>query len=78
MDLFKSKESSKEKVDSSNNWKTEWPRMILEWHLILRLSLGFVWQMLSSVGKHLGFYRKDVCSFSVLGPTSMSNKICRK
>ena len=33
--------------------------------LFLRLSLGFVWEMLSFVGKHLSFYSKDVCSFSV-------------
>ena len=65
MELFKSKESCKEKFDSNNNWKTAWPRMILEWHLFLRLSLGFVWKMLSFVGKHLSFYPKDVCSFSV-------------
>ena len=39
--------------------------MILEWHLFLRLSLGFVWKMLSFVGKHLSFYPKDACSFSV-------------
>ena len=36
MELFKSKESCKEKIDS-NNWKTEWPRMILEWHLFFKL-----------------------------------------
>ena len=30
MELFKSKESFKEKVDSNNNWKTAWPRMILD------------------------------------------------
>ena len=65
MELLKSKESCKEKFDSNNNWKTAWPRMILEWHLFLRLSLGFVWKMLSFVGKHLSFYPKDVCSFSV-------------
>ena len=64
MKLFKSKESCKEKFDSNNNWKTAWPRMILEWHLFLRLSLGFVWKMLSFVGKHLRFYLKGVCSFS--------------
>ena len=40
MELFKRKESFKEKVDSNNNWKTAWPRMILEWHLFLRLLLG--------------------------------------
>ena len=50
MELFKSKESFKEKVDSNNNWKTAWPRMILEWHLSLRLSLGFAWKMLNFVG----------------------------
>ena len=66
MELFKSKESCKEKFDSNNNWKTAWPRMILEWHLFLRLSLGFVWKMLSFVGKHLSFYPKDACSFSVI------------
>ena len=65
MELFKSKESCKEKFDSNNNWKTAWTRMILEWHLFLRLSLGFLWKMLSFVGKHLSFYLKDVCSFSV-------------
>ena len=42
MELFKSKESCKEKFDSNNDWKTAWPKMILEWHLFLRLSLGFV------------------------------------
>ena len=46
MELFKSKESCKEKFDSNNNWKTAWPRMILEWFLFLRLSLGFVCKML--------------------------------
>ena len=63
MELFKSKENCKEKFDSNNNWKTAWPRMILEWHLFLRLSLGFVWKMLSFVGKHLSFYPKEVCLF---------------
>ena len=66
MELFKIKESCKEKFDSDNNWKTAWRRMILEWHLFLRLSLGFVWKMLSFLGKHLSFYPKDVCLFSVL------------
>ena len=52
---WNSKKSCKEKFDSNNNWKTAWPRMILEWHLFLRLSLGFVWKMLSFVEKHLSF-----------------------
>ena len=63
MELFKSKESCKEKFDSNNDWKTAWPKMILEWHLFLRLSLGFVWKMLSFVGKYLSFYPKDICLF---------------
>ena len=45
MELFKSKEGCKEEFDSNKNWKTAWPRMISEWHLFLRLSLGFVWKM---------------------------------
>ena len=44
MELFKSKESCKEKSYSNNNLKTACSRMILEWHLSLRLSLGFVWK----------------------------------
>ena len=40
LELFKSKKSFKEKVDLENNWKTAWPRMILEWHQFSRLSLG--------------------------------------
>ena len=66
LELFKIKESCKEKFDSNNNWKTAWPRMILEWHLFLRLSLVFVWKMLSFVGKLQSFYPKDACSFSVI------------
>ena len=38
MELFKSKESCKEKIDWNNNWRTAWPRMILHWNLFLRLS----------------------------------------
>ena len=44
---FKSKESWKKKFDSNNNCKTAWSRMIVKWHLIWILSLGFVWKMLS-------------------------------
>ena len=64
MELFKSKENSKEKLDSNNNLKTAWPGMFLERHLFWRLLLGFVWKM-SFVGKHLSFYPKGVCLFSV-------------
>ena len=52
---WNSSQRFKEKVDSNNNWKTACPRMILEWLLFLRLSLGFVRKMLSFVGKHLKF-----------------------
>ena len=85
MELFKSKESCEENFDSENNWKTAWPRMILEWHLFFRLSLGFVWKMLSLVGKHVSFYLKMSVDFLYflfkwkgVKPTSMSNKICRE
>ena len=81
MELFKSKESFNEKVDSNNNWKTAWPRMILEWHLFLRLSLGFVWKMLIFARKHQSFYPKDVsvCSFSVffyLNEKALNQQVC--
>ena len=86
MELFKGKENFK-KVDSNNNWKTAWPRMILEWHLFLRLSLGFVKKKkkekkkLSFVGKRLTFYSKIFMYFLFkwrgVKPTNMSNKICR-
>ena len=85
MELFKSKESCKEKFDSNNNWKTAWPRMILEWHLFLRLLLGFVWKMLGFVGKFLPKRCLFIfCIFHFLfkskgvKPTSMSDKIRRK
>ena len=65
MELSKSKKNFKEKVNSNNNWKTAWPRMTLEWHLFVTLSLGFVKKMLSFVAKHLSFCPKDVCSFYV-------------
>ena len=48
--------------------------MILEWHLFLRLSLGFVWEILSFVGKHLSFYAKDVCSSSVIFISYLNEK----
>ena len=66
MELFKTKETSKEKVDSNNNWKQhgqEW--FFLGWQLFLRLSLGYVWKMWSFAGKHLSFYQKDFSSFPV-------------
>ena len=39
--------------------------MILEQHLCLRLTLGFIRKFQSFVGKHPNFYPKDVCSFPV-------------
>ena len=35
LELFKSKESFKETVDSEHNWKIAWPRIVLGWHLFL-------------------------------------------
>ena len=61
MELFKSKESCKEKFDSNNNWKTAWPRMSWEWSIfkiIIRICM--------KNSEFLSFHPKDVCSFSVL------------
>ena len=59
--------------------------MVLEWHVFLRLSWGFVSKMLSFVGKHLSFYPEDVvlfifCFFYLNEKefNRRSNKICRK
>ena len=77
MKLFNSKEFFKGKVDSNSNGKTAWSRMILEWHLFLRLSLEFVRKMLSFVGKYLSFYTKDVCSFSVFSiEEELNQQVC--
>ena len=56
IELFRSKENFKEKIDSYNNWKAAWPRMSLDWHLFLWLSLWFVRKILNFVGKHLNFH----------------------
>ena len=78
MELFKSKESLKEKVDSNNNWTTAWPRMILEWHLFLRLSLGFVRKMLSFVGEHLSITQKMSVHFLYfyLNEEELKQQVC--
>ena len=66
MELFKSKESYKEKFDSNNNWKTAWPRMIFRvTSIFLRLSLAFVWKMLSFVGKHLSLPKRCLFTFCI-------------
>ena len=52
MDLFKSKESFKEKVDLDNNWKTEMFKSDIDF---LRLSSGFVRKCLIFVGNHPNF-----------------------
>ena len=78
MELFKSKESCKEKFDSNNNWKTAWPRMILEWHLFLRLSLGFVWKMLSFVGKIKFLPKRCLFIFCIfyLNEKELNQQVC--
>ena len=52
--------------------------MILEQQLFLRLSLGFVRKMLSFEGKHLSFYPKDICSFSLfsLNEEELNQHVC--
>ena len=78
MELFKSKESCKEKLDSNNNWKTVWPGMILEWHLFLRLSLGFVWKMLSFVGKIKFLPKRCLFIFCIfyLNEKELNQQVC--
>ena len=76
-ELFKSKESCREKFGSNNNWKTVWPRMILEWHLFFKI-------IVTICMKNVKFYRKTskflyfLFKWKGVKPTSMSNKICRK
>ena len=65
MELFKSKESFKEKVDSVNNWKTAWPRMIVEWHLFFKIIIKICKKAFEFCGKTFKFYPKDVFLFSV-------------
>ena len=60
MELFKGKESFKEKINSDNNWKTARPKMFLDWDPFLTVSLGFI-KKIRFVGKHPHFYPKDVC-----------------
>ena len=62
---FKSKKTCKEIFNSNNNSKTAWPRTTLEWHLFKDYYLDLYEKVFSFVGKHLRFYQKDVCSFSV-------------
>ena len=65
MELFKSKEICRKNLIQTIIEKLHGQRMILEWHLFLRLSLEFLWKMLIFVRKNLNFYPKDVSSFSV-------------
>ena len=60
MELFKGKESFKEKINSDNTWKTARPKMFLDWDPFLTVSLGFI-KKIRFVGKHPHFYPKDVC-----------------
>ena len=39
--------------------------MVLERHLLLRFSLGYVREILTFVGKHPNIYPKDVCFFFI-------------
>ena len=55
--------------------------MSLKWYLFLGLSLGFARKRLSFVGKHSGFYPKDVCSFSLffyLNKLELTQEVCLK
>ena len=83
MELSKSKESFKEKVDSNNNWKDARQKMILEWH---RLFLRLCMKNVEFCGKTSSFLSKR-CLFIFyiflfkwkgVKPTSISNKMCKK
>ena len=79
MELFKSKKSYKEKFDSNNNWKTPWPRMIFRvTSIFLRLSLAFVWKMLSFVGKHLSLPERCLFTFCIfcLNEKELNQQVC--
>ena len=55
-------------------------KMILEGHLFLRLSLGFVRKILIFVGNHLSFYSKDTCSilvFLCLNENELIQQVCQ-
>ena len=73
-------ESCNEKFDSNNKWKTAWPRIILEWQPFLRLSLGFIWKILSFVEKHLSFYPKEKMSvhflYFYLNEKELNQQVC--
>ena len=45
----------KENVDSNNNWKTAWTRMILEWHLFVRLNHYNLYENVEFCGKSSKF-----------------------
>ena len=70
MGLFQSEETFKEKVDSNNNWNTD--QFILR--IVIRIynrNIEFCVCVCVCVdgeggGRHLSFYPKDICSFSVL------------
>ena len=65
MELFKSKESYKKKVDTSNNWKIVLAIMILEWHPFLILLLEFVRKMLKFVLKCVSWPKKCLFIFCI-------------
>ena len=55
--------------------------MSLKWYLLLGLSSGFARKRLNFVGKHSGFYPKDVCSFSLffyLNKEELTQQVCLK
>ena len=73
MELFQGKESSKEKVDLNNNSETH-DQIIIR--IIIRISKKNVE---FCGGKHLSFYPKGVCSFSVffyLNEEELGQQVC--
>ena len=76
IELFRSKEYFKEKVDSDNNWKAAWPRVSLKCHLFLRLSLGILWEKSKFLPKRcLLIFCIFLLKWTGVHPTSISKKI---
>ena len=66
------------KLIQTRTKKTAWSSTILEWHLFLRLSLGFGRKILIFVGKHLSFPQKYLFIFCIfyLNKEELIQQIC--
>ena len=63
---------------SGNNWKTATPRMILDWHQFLRLSLVRIRFVRILPTRYLFIFCIFLLKWKRVNPTIMSNTIYRK